>query len=230
VVSLEDELWFSRVGQRVSSRPRRKGSSTAKWKRTTVTDDLAAVGQERTGELARKELAEAARDPRMDRPAGSPIPDFNDAFAEIGRARRAAIFALERTARTGTPSDGPTNERQALWEQSELARAERDGDYAWINAASLWSLHSALDALVEQNTPAVVDLVARIEAQELVNKATAKEPELAAQLPDALERSGHRDRLGGQAGPVLEAVGERHRAASVARRHSQPWPEALTLH
>jgi hypothetical protein len=148
-----------------------------------MTDAADAVGYELTGELARKELADAAHDPRIVRPAGTPIPDFKDAFAEIGRARRAAIFALERTAMADTPSDGSVEERQALWEQSALARAERDGDYAWINAAALWSLHSALDALVEQNAPAVAYLTARIHAQEIVNEATAKEPELAARLP-----------------------------------------------
>lgn len=163
-------------------------TTTREWREAMVDDDQEAVGYERTGELAREELTDAARDPRIDRPAGTPIPDFNDAFAEIGRARRAAIFALQRIAAADTPRDGAVGERQALWEQSELARAERDGDYAWINAATLWSLHSALDALAEQNAPAVADLVARIQAQELVNKAATKEPELAAQLPEgALE-------------------------------------------
>lgn len=60
-----------------------------------VPEEADAVGYGRTGELARKELTDAARDPRIDRPAGTPIPDFNDAFAEIGRARRAAIFSLQ---------------------------------------------------------------------------------------------------------------------------------------
>jgi len=147
------------------------------------------VGYERVGEMAREELAAAAHDPRIDRPLGTPIPDFNDAFAEIGRARRAAIFALERVSTAEVPSELAMNERQALWEQSELARAERAGDYAWINAATVWGLHSALDALVEQNSPAVANLVARIQAQEIVNRTAAESPDLAKQLPEgALER------------------------------------------
>jgi hypothetical protein len=147
------------------------------------------VGYGRVGELARKELAEAARDSRIDRPAGTPIPDFNDAFAEIDRARRAAILALHRTAQAEVPREGTLDERQALWEQSELARAESEGGYAWLNAATLWGLHSSLDALVEQNSPAVASLVSRIQAQELVNQAAAEQPEIAAQLHEgALEQ------------------------------------------
>jgi hypothetical protein len=142
------------------------------------------VGYGRIGEFARKELADAARDSRIDRPTGSPIPDFNDAIAEIGRARRAAILALHRAAQTEVPSEGTLDERQALWEQSELARAESEGDFAWLNSATLWGLHSSLDALVEQNSPAVANLVSRIQAQDLVNQAAAKQPELAAQLPE----------------------------------------------
>lgn len=148
-----------------------------------------AVGYNRAGELARQELASAAHDPRIDRAAGTPIPDFNDAFAEVGRARRAAIFAMERLTRVEIPDDIDIHERQALWEQSELARAEREGDFAWINAATLWGLHSALDALVEQNSPAVANLVARIHAQEVVNRAADDAPEIVRQLPEgALDR------------------------------------------
>jgi hypothetical protein len=148
-----------------------------------VANEPDPVGYGRVGELARKELADAARDPRIDRLTGTPIPDFNDALAEIGRARRAAIFALQRTAQAEVPTTGTVNERQALWELSELARAEREGDFAWINAATVWGLHSVLDAFVEQNSPAVASLVAGIQAREFVNQAAAEKPELAAQLP-----------------------------------------------
>jgi hypothetical protein len=44
----------------------------------------AEVGYGPVGELARQELADAARDSRIDRPAAPPMPDFKDAFAEIG--------------------------------------------------------------------------------------------------------------------------------------------------
>jgi hypothetical protein len=82
-----------------------------------------------------------------------------------------------------------TIEYRGLWEQSELARAESEGDYAWLNAAALWGLHSSLDALVEQNSPAVASLASRIRAQDLVNQAAPEQPELVAQLPDgALEQ------------------------------------------
>jgi hypothetical protein len=50
-------------------------------------------------------------------------------------ARRAAILALHGTAQAEAPSEGTLDERQALWEQSELARAESEGDYAWLK---LW--------------------------------------------------------------------------------------------
>jgi len=149
----------------------------------TVANEADSVGYGRASELTRKELADAARDPRIDRLTSTPIPDFNDALAEIGRARRAAIFALQRTALAEVQTTGTVDERQALWELSELARAEREGDYAWINAATVWGLHSALDALVEQNSPAVASLVAGIQAREFVNQAAADKPELAAQLP-----------------------------------------------
>lgn len=93
-------------------------------------------------------------------------------------------YTLQRTATAAVPGEGPVNERQAMWELIELARAEREGDYAWINAATVWALHSALDALVEQNSPAVISLVARIHAQELVSKTAAQQSELTAQLPE----------------------------------------------
>jgi hypothetical protein len=154
-----------------------------------VADERELVGFGQVGELARKELADAVHDPRMDRPAGKPIADFKDGFAEIGRGRRAAIFALQRAAGTEVPGVGTVCERQALWELSELALAEREGDYAWINAATVWGLHSVLDALVEQISPAVAGLVARTGVQEFANQAAAENPELAAQLPArALER------------------------------------------
>jgi hypothetical protein len=99
-------------------------------------------------------------------------------------------LALHRTAQAGAPSEATLNERQALWEQSELARGESEGDFTWLNAATPWGLHSSLDALVEQNSPAVASLVSRIRAQDLVNQAAAEQPELAAQLPDgALEQT-----------------------------------------
>lgn len=158
-----------------------RGSAKTKT-RGMVTDERDWVGFGRVGDLARKELADAAHDPRMNRPAGTPIADFNDAFAEVGRARRAAILALQRTAGAKVPATGTVSERQALWELSELARAEHEGDYAWINAATVWSLHSALDTFVEQISPAVASLIARIRAQEIANQATAENPELAAQL------------------------------------------------
>lgn len=152
-----------------------------------MTDDRSdGLAEERVGEVARRELAAAAHDPRLDRAAGTPVPDFNDAIAEIGRGRRAAILSLERTARAETDQACGAEERQALWEQAQLAWAERAGDYAWINAATLWGLHSALDALVEQNSPAVAGLVTRIQAQEFVNQAAAAEQELAAQLPEGV--------------------------------------------
>jgi hypothetical protein len=146
------------------------------------------VGPEYAGELARNEFASARRDSRCDRPAGTPIPDFDDAIAEIGRSRRAAIIALLLLGKLEPGADGNHVTRQNSWEQSELARAERDGDFAWINGATLWALHSALDALVEQNAPAVVGLLARIQVHGAAQRVAAEYPDLAAQLPDgALE-------------------------------------------
>ena len=148
-----------------------------------------SVGYDQAGEMAREEFADAAHDPRIDRPVGTPIQDFTDAFAEIGRVRRAAILGLVRTAGPETPASGPIEERQAFWELSELARSEQKGDYAWINAATLWSLHSALDAFVEQNSPVAAGLIARFQGAELTHRAAGENPDLAAQLSEgALER------------------------------------------
>jgi len=88
------------------------GTKATRW--ATVADEGDWMGFGRIGELARKELTDAARDPLMSRPAGAPIADFNDAFAEIGRARRAAIFALQRATGTEVPATGTISVRQAL--------------------------------------------------------------------------------------------------------------------
>ena len=146
-------------------------------------DDV-TIGADLLGELARREIEAARQDPRAERSSGAPIADFRDALNEIDRARRAALLALYRVARLPAPSEGDANERQALWEQSELAAAEQEGDFRWINSAALWSLHSALDALVEDLTPAVAAQTARMAVRSITQKVIEDHPEFVTSLPD----------------------------------------------
>ena len=114
--------------------------------------------------------------------------DFWDHIRELDASRRSAILAQVRLARLGDPEKGDKRERQAFWEQSELARASEASDFPWINSSTVWSLHSALDGFVEDLSPAFRDMTADLISREMFARATAEYPDAAAELePAALD-------------------------------------------
>lgn len=144
-------------------------------------------GEEGLGDLARRQLEAAERDPRLDREMGSPTADFFDAVDDVLRFRITAQGGAQALAH-GSVEGGDVGARQASWERIELGRAEILGDFGWLNAATLVSLHGAVDALVEGIGPAYQRLRARVASLEIVRKGLRDHPELAAEISDDMRR------------------------------------------
>ncbi len=110
---------------------------------------------------------------------------------------------------------GPS--KQAAWERSELARADVGSDFPSINACTLWSLHSALDDLVERFAPDMAETLSGFFAEQLMQLVEADHPREAAQVPKEIRdsivaslkgwrRSGYKiDRLRGDGSERWEA-------------------------
>ena len=90
------------------------------------------VGEEGLGDLARRQLDAARRDPRLDRADGPPTADFFDAVDEVLRFRISAHGGVHTLGR-GIVEGEDVNARQASWERIELGRGEIDGDFGWLN-------------------------------------------------------------------------------------------------
>jgi hypothetical protein len=90
------------------------------------------------------------------------------------------------------PDGGNTGSRQAAWDRSELARVEELGHFAWINACTLWSLHSALDDLVERYAPSVAQVLSGLTVEQAMQRIEADHPERAAKVPNEVRVDRHR--------------------------------------
>lgn len=145
------------------------------------------VGEAGLGDLARRQLEAARKDPRVDRAEGSPTADFFDAVDEVLRFRITAQGGAQALAHSSVEGEDE-NARQASWERIELGRSEIVGDFGWLNAATLVSLHGAVDALVEGVGPANHRLRARIASTEIVRRSLRDHPELAADVSDDMVR------------------------------------------
>jgi hypothetical protein len=111
--------------------------------------------------LAQQELADAKRDPRLDRGREAMIADWWTAMRAAERTRKLGIwglhaltFSLEREetrlgfrrGQSGTPVQiAPVLD--AAWERVALARAEQCNEAAELNAMTLVAMVSALDAM-----------------------------------------------------------------------------------
>lgn len=74
---------------------------------------------------------------------------------------------------------------QVYWQRAELARAEIESGHPSLNAQALIGLNSALDAMVEQFTPAMRDLP----FLGMLKRAEEQEPEAAGQLTDEVREN-----------------------------------------
>jgi hypothetical protein len=158
------------------------------------------IGKENLGEFARSQVAAARSDPRLGRKRGAMVADFWAGMEEAERVRMLGIFglhelsqALEREEqRLGVTRDSQDltaeAERclQAAWERAEMARIEIENGHPHLNAQALLSMNSALDAMVEEFVPALVDIGVRGLGDRLMERATRQEPEAAAQLTEEM--------------------------------------------
>jgi len=152
------------------------------------------VGEEGLGEYARDQLDAALRDRRLERGHGAMIDDFGLAVEEIERTRAMSQIGLveiraayERAKSNFDPrnnDDKHEYELQALRQRAELATAELDRDCPALNAQALIGLNSALDALVEYLTPAVLDLP----FQALMKRTEEEIPEVVEHLTPEIRK------------------------------------------
>jgi hypothetical protein len=154
------------------------------------------VGEAGLGELARRQIEAARRDPRLEREDGAVVADFYDAIEEAERTRGLGILGLhelkltlERKERelgvrhddsNLTPQQAST--LQAYWERTESAQAEIANDYAALNAQALIAMHSALDAMVDGLAPAMREIRVDAFSGEVGRRINAVEPELVARI------------------------------------------------
>lgn len=126
------------------------------------------IGEDDVGEYAREQLEAARRDPRLGRGYGAMVADYWAAVEEVERTRMMGILGLheiqrayEREKKHFDETGGDRqreHEVQVYWQRAELARAEIENSHPALNAQALIGLNSALDALVEQFAPAILDL------------------------------------------------------------------------
>ena len=116
------------------------------------------------------------------------MADFWSAVDEAERARRLAIWGVHAlrdeadrkqrhlAAETEGPSEPPNRELEAAKERSALAEAEIANEHPFLNAMTLVSLFSALDALVEELVPGAWHLLALDRAEKVMRSALAQIP------------------------------------------------------
>ncbi len=159
------------------------------------------IGEESLGGYAREQLEAARRDPRLGRGHGAMIADFWAAVEEVERTRMMGILGLHELRRfyecekKDFDASGGDQQRehevQIFWQRAELARAEIENGHPALNAQALIGLNSALDALVEQFSPALRDLPFQVrmkQAEEEVPEAVEHlTPELRQQAIEKLQ-------------------------------------------
>jgi hypothetical protein len=158
---------------------------------------LVPIGEDNVGEYAREQLEAARRDPRLGRGNEAMVADYWAAVEEVERTRMMGILGLhelrrayEREAKDFDATGGDRrreHEVQVYWQRAELARAEIENNHPALNAHALIGLNSALDALVEQFTPAIQDLSFRV----IVDAGLKRAEEV---IPGAAERLAPEER------------------------------------
>lgn len=162
------------------------------------------IGEEFLGEFARHQLETARRDPRVDRERGAMVADFYAAMDEAERWREMTTWGLRELAQSveraekqlgvqhddTTLSDKERKVLQSAWERAEMARAEIANEYPYVHASALISMHSALDALVEELVPSAQQIIAAMYFDSIQGKLTDEQKALWKDVPDE-----HRDRL-----------------------------------
>ena len=158
--------------------------------------DAMEIGEGNLGKFAREGRERARRDPRLGRGRGAMIDDFWAALDEAERTRAWSILGLNEvrdayereksdSSLEGTPLEAAKGgQLQAIWERSEVAKAEIANDYAALNVQALVAMNSALDALVEEFVPAVQDMQVEWFADEVLMGVDGKPFEAAGASAD----------------------------------------------
>jgi hypothetical protein len=156
------------------------------------------IGEAYVGEFARHQLDVTRRDPRVDRLRGAMVADFFAAMEEAERWREMTTWGLRELAqaveqeerRCGVSRDDPhlsPEHRRSLqnaWERAEMARAEIANEYPYVHAATLVSMYSALDALVEELVPGAQQIIALSLFESVQGHLTEEQRALWDEVPD----------------------------------------------
>jgi len=152
------------------------------------------IGEARLNDVARSEIEAARRDPRLDRGRGAAAADFWNAIEEAERVRSMSILGLhelrdvlERTEQSlgvkRTDEDLSSKHQktlQVMWERAEMARIEIANDHPHHNAQGLIAMVSALDAMIEEFTPALRCVQSAVLAERMLGEAEKK---ISSELP-----------------------------------------------
>lgn len=136
------------------------------------------IGESQLGETAQRQIEAARHDPRRDRARSAPTADFFDAVEEVVRVRLSMRLGARALAASTVEGEDHAA-RQEAWERRALGQAEIDGDFGWLNASTLTSLHGALDALVEDVGLITDRVTARLITDQVMAKVAREQPELA---------------------------------------------------
>jgi hypothetical protein len=157
-----------------------------------------SIGEAYLGDFARHQLEAARSDPRVDRSRGAMVADFFAAMEEAERWREMTTWGLhelaeaveqeERRLRVCRDDSDLTPEQrrslQAAWERSEMARAEIGNEYPYVHAMTLVSMHSALDALVEELVPGAQQIMALSIFESLQGRLSEEQQALWDEIPE----------------------------------------------
>jgi hypothetical protein len=160
------------------------------------------IGEEGLVGYSREQIEAARRDSRLERGRGAMVADFGAAIEEVERTRMMGVLGMHELRRAyereraDFDANGGDQQRehevQVYWQRAELARTEIEKGHPALNAQALISMNSALDALVEEFTPAVRDLPFQIrmkQAEEQVPEAVEHlTPELREKMLRTLQK------------------------------------------
>ncbi len=161
---------------------------------------MSMIGEHALGGLARRQLEEARRDPRLDRGPEATIADFWAAMEEAERVRMNGVWGLHELAQSlereeakhgvsrHDPDASPEVRRalQAAWERAEMAKFDLEHEHPHLNAQALLSMQSALDALVEDYVPFLRRLRSLWIAEQIIDRGLEAHPEVSPLLTDEM--------------------------------------------
>jgi hypothetical protein len=134
--------------------------------------------------LAERQLANARRDPRLDHTRDAVVADWWAAVEAAERTRIVSILGVQALA-----GDTSREREKAMRERRELAEADIENEFAELNAMTLVSLLSALDALIESLAPRAREMIVAVAVSEAMEKAREQLPKEHSEVdPEHIEK------------------------------------------